>query len=199
MKHFGVVLCSGKAPSGGSISYRVLKNGVSQASGTSAAAVNQFWTHTYYNFGEVQIGDVLEVRLWANVTDIYMDFNAIWGAPSQPEVTKRGTLLKDLNWTGITNPSGSNTFKPETITALSVLNLSNTSTMFWYPLALTAVSYSIALNTSAFYAQPWSNYGLWRTNQGDALSSVYVQNHATNRNYQRFSYPNAFQFREVFL
>jgi hypothetical protein len=200
MKHFGVVFCSGKTVTAATINYRVLKNGVSQATGAGVAgAANVFWNLTFYNFGEVQIGDVLEVKLWSTQADSYLDFNAIWLSPSQPEVTKRGTLLKDLNWISFTNPSASNTFKPETITALSVLNLSNTAGLFWYPLPLTAVSYQVATNTGAFYAQPWPNYGLWRTNQGDALLSVYAQTHGTNRNFQKFNYPNTFQFREVFL
>lgn len=189
MKNFAVVVCSGKCPTAAQISYRLVKNGVSVSQVNNATTVaNNFWTHTYNSFGEVSSGDVLEVKLWSTQADSYVDFYGMFMSPSQPEVAKRGTLLKDLSF-----------IVPSSSPFSATMNMSNAGSCILYPSSNTTTSMNVSQGTSFLYICPHLNYGLFRSPQGDASSGPYTQNSASTRNYQKTAYPTTITFREINL
>lgn len=183
------IVCSGKAGATAStISYRVLKNGVSQLTATAASTTAaNFWTHTYWQGFDVQVGDVLEVKLWASTSDAYLDFYGLIVAPSQPEVSKRGTILRDLTFS--TMLANTNAFS-NTLAA-------NIAQSVLYPCNTTLGSINVATNVPYLYVIPFPSFGLFRNSVGDAAGTTSIQNVAGSRTYQKVVYPLSFSFREV--
>jgi hypothetical protein len=195
LKYYGVPNVSGKVGATAAvISYRVLKNGVSiaQASGASATAT-QFWTHSHYRLFDVQIGDVLEVRYWANQTDVTLDFYGFVVYPSQPDVFKRGTVTKDFTFSNpITVPDFiSTTFT--TSTTVSYFIHPNTGTAW----NITASNASHPVVFSAFSPNP--TYGVFRigSGEGNGLPQTFQGVSATQRQITKQWLPSTFTFREV--
>lgn len=172
------------------VSYRVLKNGVSvaQASGASAVAT-QFWSHTHWRTFDVQVGDVLEIKYWAAQADVTLDFYGLIIYPSQPDITKRGTILKDLAITNMTTlPAFATTF-----------TVANSQSMVFYPFAATNVNYTNSIANITFLSiLSNSTYGLFRHSSPElngAVTTQYVN--ATLRQMQKQYYPQNISFREV--
>lgn len=171
------------------INYRVLKNGSSvvQTSGASAAA-NQVWTHTHWRTFDVVVGDVLEIRYWAVQADVTLEFYGLIAYPSQPDVSKRGTILKDL-------ALGSLLTTPNFTTATTTVQTGN---FLIYPAPTTTASLSIsgALTLSAII--PYTLYGLFRNTSGESnAASTNQAVHATQIQIQKLLFPSTITFREV--
>lgn len=96
MKYIGVILVSGRATTACNISYRIFKNGVSIASASVAVASNQYWSWQHNRWYDVQVGDVLEVRMWSNQADSTMDYSCLKVYPANVVLTAPGTLMKDF-------------------------------------------------------------------------------------------------------
>jgi hypothetical protein len=194
MKYNAALVCSGKVGAAASvINYRVLKNSVSvaQAAGASALAT-QFWTHTHWRTFDVQVGDVLEVKYWAAQADVTLDFYGMHIIPSQPDVSKRGTILKDLYLSTSTDP----TFVVSTL---------GVATLQYYLSPFTAAggtTNDITPGTANDYTflciclNP--TYGLFRIAGGERNTASTNQGvNATARQVQKQIYPKIISFREV--
>lgn len=191
MKYNPALYISGKIGAVASvINYRVLKNGVSvaQAAGASATAT-QFWAHTHWRTFDVQVGDVLDVKYWAAQADVTLDYYGLIVYPSQPEVSKRGTILKDLVLDSVTNGASFIT---------SGVAANNSSNFFILPTTTTAVSVGLNVLTSFPALIPNSSFGLFRNNAADLFGTATTQNiNATTRQIQKQLYPQTISFREV--
>lgn len=189
MLYNAALYVSGKIGAAASvINYRVLKNGVSvaQAAGASAAAT-QFWAHSHWRTFDVQIGDVLEVKYWAVQADVTLDFYGLVVFPSQPDVTKRGTLLKDLTLTNILSTPN-----------LSTVTVTNSQSFTLYPFAATNINYSNGITNLTFLATSLNTtYGLFRTSLEVFGASTTQNVNATTRPTQKQLYPSQISFREV--
>lgn len=184
------VVCSGKTgASTTQVNYRVIKNGVTSAQASqNNVPANNFWTHTYFLL-DLQVGDVVEVKLWSNQVDAYIDFYGMVCSPSQPECSKKGTILKDLGF-----PAVSTNSSPFTSTTLGTINV--TSSLV-YPATNIAFSDNVATTLNYPAIIPNTSYGLYRLGAGDNSTTNSLQANATNRNMQKSTYPTAITFREV--
>lgn len=63
-----ILYAAGKNTSGATrtVYYRILKNGVNIATGSGSTVNGDNYTYTHYNFLDVNVGDVLGCKLWAN-------------------------------------------------------------------------------------------------------------------------------------
>lgn len=193
MKYNAFVVVSGKAgATAAAISYRVLKNGISQATaqvGTTNGTANQFWCHTHWRTSDVVVGDVIEVKYWSSTSDAYYDFRGLVVAPTQPDCSKRGTVLRDLKWSTVLS-----SLNPFT-TGFTVANAAASAV---FPSTTSSVSINVATNTPWGTVLPWTTYGLFKNSQGDNNSTTYVgSSNATARNMQKMLFPTLFSYREV--
>jgi hypothetical protein len=199
MKNFAVIHVHGKGGTAGSLSYRTIKNTVSQATASLAYSANFYLNCTFHNIGEVQIGDVIEIKLWSNQSDAYIDFHGTYCTPAQPQCFKPNVLIKDLTWSmgGFSTSAGSVPFSNAGFT----LTASNTLNGIFYPLSnATFLSANCASNTGFQYLVPNTTYGAFRGGQGDANFTVYSSfTAATFNNWQSLNYPISISFREVSL
>lgn len=56
--------------------YRLLKNGVSVATGSYNVLAGDYYTHEHRQFPSVELGDVIACKLWASNTGVYYDYKA---------------------------------------------------------------------------------------------------------------------------
>lgn len=75
IKYVGVVYAAGKFTTGGTLSWRMKKNGVSVNTGSQAVSANNFYTVNAF-FLDVAPGDLLELALWSSVSDSNWDYKA---------------------------------------------------------------------------------------------------------------------------
>lgn len=99
---------SGKTGSTAStISYRILWNGASQSTGTSASyGANTYWTFNFVDsamFNAIKVGDTVEVRFWSNITDANYSYNALCMYPCRPMLTN-APLVKNVFYKGSSDP-----------------------------------------------------------------------------------------------
>jgi len=60
------------------ISYRVLKNGVSQyVSGATSILANNYWTVDVFRISSAIVGDVIDLRIWGSATGLNLTYNAL--------------------------------------------------------------------------------------------------------------------------
>jgi len=88
-----VLYAAGKNTSGSAITvyYRVLKNGVSVATGSGSVAAGYYYTWSHYRFLDVVVGDVLSCKLWASSADMKWDYKAVLVWPTR--IGPKGRLL----------------------------------------------------------------------------------------------------------
>jgi len=60
---------------GRTVYWRMIKNGSSLANGSFTVSTTYYWTLNSF-FHDVAIGDVLELRLWANSSNVYLRYEA---------------------------------------------------------------------------------------------------------------------------
>ena len=63
--------------SSATVYYRILKNGTSVASGSSAVNTNYYYTVNCYQLYDVKVGDVIEIRLWASAATVDYRYKAM--------------------------------------------------------------------------------------------------------------------------
>lgn len=194
VKYSAYLIICGLNSSGASITltYNVLKNGVSLASNQTQTAVTNanYWTHSHYRWYDVQVGDTIEAQTWASAAGVTLNYYAIVIYPTRMELTKC-PVVKDLSMTlsspAMTkgNPSGvgNGNFNVFPTTGGDFLGLFATSNVI--------PSLSIASSTNGK-----SLGGLERgdrsTSTSTTLSSTFYP-----FNYQRSFYPSTVSFREI--
>jgi hypothetical protein len=82
VKYIACVYGAGKFVTAGTLSWRMVKNGVSVATGTASVAANTFYTVNAF-FLDVLPGDVLGLKLWSNQTDSNWDYKALFCYPTR--------------------------------------------------------------------------------------------------------------------
>jgi hypothetical protein len=195
MQYFVNPVVSGKVGAAAStIAYRILKNGANVATITpgASAAATQFWTHNHWRLPDVKVGDVIDIKYWAAQADVTLDFYGLVVYPSQPEVAKRGAILRKLTFS---NPITA----PNFVTAFTVNN-----TAGYYLNPTTPPAYNvIATNTNHPFEFPTiefnSTYGLFRhgVGEGNGLPQTAQYANATTRQQQKNWFPQNISFREI--
>lgn len=77
---FTALLYGGGKNNGASVatvSYRILKNGISVTIGNASVAANNYYTISCYQLYDVKAGDVVEIRLWATATTVDYKYKAM--------------------------------------------------------------------------------------------------------------------------
>ncbi len=88
------------AASMATIYWRILKNGISQTTGSNYCSTNYYWTIDAGNFGLVSVGDTLEVRVWASASSAaYWDYKALVLAPTRMFPARPKRILLDVSFT----------------------------------------------------------------------------------------------------
>lgn len=96
------VLMAGKNTTASAVTiyWRILKNGISQTTGSGSCAANYYWTIDAGNFGLVSVGDTLEVRAWASASSAaYWDYKALILAPTRMFPARPKRILLDVSFT----------------------------------------------------------------------------------------------------
>jgi hypothetical protein len=75
-KWCAIVYVGGKFVTAGTIYGKLLKNGASVEESNGSIPANVFWTKGFRCY-DIQIGDVLDVKLWSSVTDSNWDYKAL--------------------------------------------------------------------------------------------------------------------------
>ncbi|WP_026694073.1 hypothetical protein [Peribacillus kribbensis] len=196
MKYTVGVYVSGKAGAAATtINYRIFKNGVSIAQSNHTATAGQYWTSSHFRWADVAPGDLLEVRVWANVADATIDYSAIQIFPYLTYLAKPGSILKDVVISGtntVINLTGAGvrSVTPPSTQGISI-NLSNITS------ARTTISTSGT--NYLFYAMPvHPTLGMFRVEYGDngGLSTQSNSSATDIRQFRNFL-PTFISFREV--
>lgn len=191
LKYAALLYASGKNTDAASqtVNWRVLKNSVSVATGSqTGVASNQFWTHSYFQFFDVAVGDVLEIRLWSTSANVNYDYYAIALQPTRINLGK-SYINKDVSYTNLVNhPAlalGTPNVQSTAFTGVNACSIANQPTN--------------VSGSATFGALSWTSpYFAGRINNADQVTSVTTLTHATNHpQYQRNSIPSAISFREV--
>lgn len=79
MKFTALLYGGGKnnGASAATVSYRILKNGVSVTTGSSSVAASNYYTISCYQLYDVKAGDVVEIRLWATAVTVDYRYKAM--------------------------------------------------------------------------------------------------------------------------
>lgn len=167
--------------------WRMLKNGASVNTGSSAVTAAYFWTFNAF-FYDVVVGDILELRFWATAATVNWDYEA-----RQLQVTRLALLEKYLlllcNFTGVA-------LHPY----LTLGNPSTYSTGAFYVYHLSDASINISASKDF---SPWkqnATYKLFRISRGDFnnINSAIIASSATYRPYSCKNYvPTEIQLRAL--
>lgn len=193
VKYSAYLYLSGKNTSGSTvtISYSIYKNGTQIVGAQNQAGVtnNLFWTQSHYRFFDVQVGDVLEARVWCATTGAYLDYYALQVLPTRIEVTK-SPIVQDVTF-ALVNP---------TLT-LGTPVVAQTGNWNFYLMSNTgaiAVGNSATTTFSVACINSSTNGFSGRLSNGDGTINTTLQTHATNHpSYFRNAYPSSISFREV--
>lgn len=190
VKYSAILYAAGKNTDAASqsVSWRILKNSVSVATGTqTGVATNTFWTQQYDQFFDVAVSDVLEIRLWSTSANVNYDYYAIAVMPTRLNLGK-SYINKDVNYSN---------FIIYALTAgTPSINLSTS------PIFYASDSTTLGIQTGAtvnFGALRWNQtYNAYRGDHGDNNQTTVTNTHATSRPYyRRSSIPGTISFREV--
>lgn len=195
MKYLAAVIVSGKCNTAATISYRVFKNGSSLVTSTAGATANQFWTHTHWRWFDVQVGDVLDVRVWSNQADTTIDYCALQIYPANIFLSPPNVILKDLNFA-----ISSTVPNPFTGAGVRATILGNSNTCILSPSNVSGAWFTLLTSAMTIYSfMPNPTVGLLRmSNGGDTnATSTTANNNATQISIVRNGIPPAISFREV--
>jgi hypothetical protein len=185
----GHVYGAGKFVTAGTLSWRMLKNGVSVATGTASVSANYYYT-VNSNFLGVVAGDVLALKLWSSVSDSNWDYKALFVDVTRVKPIKE-RLLYLCNFASMT---------------VMVLTLGSPSIDASYSIRAChcddylATFFSAAKLYESLYAK--DTYGIFRLDRGDytASNSAEVTTNATYRpRYRRNWLPAQITMRGIKL
>lgn len=201
-KHSALILASGKCVTAATISYRVLKNGVSITTASTTGTANQFWSQNHWRWYDVQVGDVLEVRAWSNQTDTTVDYTCLQLYPSAVVLSPIGMIMSDIacspqNLTSNPTPTGAGVRTVNVantggfnITASDNAAVGNSSGTVNIP-ATSSITYTV-------YATKSNSFGIYRLPFLDAgAGTTSPFNNATQSSLQKQTIPSSITFREV--
>ncbi len=200
-----IVYVAGKTVTACTLYYKVLYNGSSISNGTnSGVGANVNWTYSICNsslfLAPVKAGDVIDVKVWSNMTDTQYDYNGVFFQPCRLVLSKPGTVLKDVsyNYTPTVSHTLTHGRSPASInqqtSALSVAagvsaNVSNSMTVPF----ISQISGGVTASANFGVLSPYfGDIGL-RTNANFNGHSTY------HPYYQRNIYPSTISYREVTL
>jgi hypothetical protein len=197
VKYTAFLIVSGKNTTAGSInvSSQGFKNGTSVATSTTLSTpANNYWAHTYYRFYDVVPGDILNVQVWAGATGVSYDYCALIIFPSRYQCSKEGVILKDITFTDF--QAAPLSLAPASSGGTLGGGLNNQAYNVYVNISNTVVA-----GTTGTVLYPaigfTSNFGLLRSNNGDAALNSYTNANSTNRNYARLAVPLTITFREI--
>jgi hypothetical protein len=170
------------------VNWRVLKNGVSVATGThTGVPASQFWTHGYFQYMDVVVGDVLEIRLWSPSANVNYDYYSIAISMTRVQLGNAQINKDVLYGTGVFSSLVSGTPSAQ---------LTHTCTVF--PSDVNTVGVGLS-NNHNFGALKWNaTYQAFRTELGDNTITTQTFASTTNRPvYRRNAIPGTISFREV--
>lgn len=106
-----IVAGTNPGPTSGQISYRLLKNGVSVATGGQTVyADSAFWSHCHYRFFDVKAGDVLAVKMWANQPNAYIhDFYRVVVYPTRIGCGQGDRVITNVAFADLGGATGADT------------------------------------------------------------------------------------------
>jgi len=165
---------AGKFVTAGTLSWRMIKNGGSVATGTISVAANYYYTISAF-FYDVTIEDILGVKLWSNRTDSNWDYKAYFIRASRFVFFNRLMLFKPISYT---------------VSNLPVLTLGNPGVPYegQERIQLDSGQYIVmdAVGTFLFeVCYQKTTYGLFRKYYGDVSyqNTMLSQTHASYRPY----------------
>lgn len=201
MKYTPFLVCSGKNTGVGSaiVKYSVYKNGVAVVTNQAGTAitVNNFWTQTHYRWLDVQVGDVIEVRCWADIAGVNLDYFNLVVYATRIELTQALYVL-DLE-VPISNGNGM-----PTMATLGKPAVGNTGgwALVAFPESGGYAAHGFSSTASYAVLSISNNYGIFagRPAVGDISQTSVTLQHATNHPfYNRTAFPTSFSFYEAYL
>jgi len=158
--------------------WRMLKNGVSIATGSASVSAGYFWTLNAFFFGVVA-GDVLEVRLWASATTVNWDYDAFQVQASRLVTAEALNSPCTVNFIAFSVNPNLTKGTPAVYSSYAL-----------YPHHLDISLPSTGTPTVYDINFPKSNYGLYRINIGDYsyLNSSSLVTSSSNRPYYYRNY-----------
>ncbi|MGD9663565.1 MAG: hypothetical protein AB7U63_20170 [Porticoccaceae bacterium] len=171
--------------------YRILKNGVSVATGSYSVSADRFYTWEHYNFYDVKIGDVLACKLWATNVNVNWDYKAlvIWPTRIGPE----NIMIQDISYNVVLQP---------TLTLGPARPAGADTTRYHYHLDTLAVSFSQSgwLSIGNHVILPKSTYRFIRLESGDYYRFSMCSINTTYKPYYRPKWlVSTFSFRPLNL
>ena len=165
-----ILYALGKNASGSSVSiyYRVLKNGVSVATGSQVRAAGSYYLWSHYQFFDVQSGDVLECKLWAGAAGCNWDGKAVLVYPTR--IGPKGEVLLDVGTPTI-----------ESVYGLTIANYGMLSSLVLYPFSVANSSVSWFQGGVAGAIQTHRQSGLGIVVYSDRSLGSAVSGSTTNR------------------
>jgi len=184
------IVVAGYCPSSATIYHRMLRNGSSVSTGSSSVSARYYYTRIFY-FYNVNVGDVLEVKLWSSATDSDWRYKAY-----QIQVTRIIPLSK------IRLLSPCNIVSVDTQPTLTLGNPSVYASYLYYVFHLDGLygSYSSTVNFACLYVG--DILGLYRINYGDityANSSTILTSTTYYPRYIRNYVPTKIVFRGLIV
>lgn len=152
--------------------YRIMKNGVSVATGSASVNAGNYWTHNHARFYDVVPGDVLACKLWATSAGVNWDYQALVVHLSR--VCAGGPVVSNLMM------DMSATYAPALTRGTPGLYMG--ANPFFYPGDSNVIA-SLASDFSAGITKPHATYGLYRSGYSDYYITSYSAQHATHRPY----------------
>jgi len=147
------IIVAGYCPSAATVYYRMLKNGVSVASGSNSVSAGNYYTRVSY-FYDVKVGDVLGVKLWSSVADSDWRYKAYQIQVTRIIPFEKIRLLMPCSFSGVIQP---------------VLTLGNPSyiSMYWFLYHVDTLNTTVLPNVNVACLFVGNTYGLYRLNRGD--------------------------------
>lgn len=82
------------------LSFKTFKNGTLVRSGTMSVSWPRYFTTTFYDFGDVAIGDVLTMKLWAaNSATLTLNYKALYVYMTKIKLVPPGDIAAELDVT----------------------------------------------------------------------------------------------------
>jgi hypothetical protein len=175
----GIVMCSGLniTASAQTLSYRILKNTVSLATGTLAITASLYWTAHLVNAGLLGLvnGDVIDIKLWTTGTSL-LD----WRWNGFAVIPTRIRLFNDARRLAfnVVFTDGNIKYPVPTLGGLPTLN--STPKHVCYGLATTSnANLNMDSNTVYYLLKEEATYGIFRGSYSDNNPTCSVVNHAS--------------------
>jgi hypothetical protein len=203
IKYTAFVVVSGINNSGATaiVLHQPFKNGISQngvATLTNITTTNKYWAVTTHRFFDVVVGDILNVKVYANNVGVSFDYCAMWIIPTQPKLSPKGTFMKDFANVGIYYPDSS-TIPLNTPPTGGAIAMQTPGAMSFYTGSGSVGNFSLgqSLNGGLNFASGFDY--LYRVAQGDTSINHSQGASATTRNINRAFTPDYLYFREISL